>query len=294
MLRFTSVKRFGRSITMNIGFIGVGSMGSLLIDAFVATGALDPSQITVSNRTFAKAVSLAVRHPGLNAVPSNAEAASGRDIIFLCVKPHEYKKVIDELRHGLQPHQLLVSITSPVLLNQLEDCLPCKIAKVIPSITNYVHEGATLCMFGTRVEPADRKRLLDLLAYISDPLEIEECHTRIVSDLSSCGPAFIAFVLQKFIDAAVEETGIDRAQATAIASAMLHGTGKLLTEGEMTPEQLQQRVAVPGGITAKALALLHKELEGVFNGVVRTTHAKYEEDLVVVHDLLYGKEVNGT
>ncbi|MBB3108945.1 competence protein ComER [Paenibacillus phyllosphaerae] len=279
---------------MNVGFIGVGSMGSLLIDAFVASGALDPSQISAANRTFAKAVSLAVRHPGLNAVPSNAEAAAGRDLVFICVKPHEYKKVIDEIKGSLQPHQLVISITSPVLLAQLEDWLPCKVAKVIPSITNYMLCGATLCMFGSRLNAADRTRLLALLSHISDPLQIEESHTRIVSDLSSCGPAFMAFILQKFIDAAVEETGIGREEATAIASSMLRGTGHLLTDGGMSPEGLQTRVAVPGGITAKALALLSSELNGVFNAVIRTTHAKYQEDLTKVHDQLYGKEVNGT
>jgi competence protein ComER len=62
----------------------------------------------------------------------------------------------------------------------------------------------------------------------------------------------------------------------------------------MEPEQLQARVAVPGGITAKALALLEKELDGVFNAVIRATHAKYNEDLERVTLSLYGKEVNGT
>jgi competence protein ComER len=279
---------------MNVGFIGIGSMGSLLIDSFIGSGALKPKQITASNRTFAKAEKLADRHPGLLAVPLNYQAAIGRDIIFLCVKPLEYKRVIEELRDVLKPEQLVVSITSPVMLSQLEDCLPCKIAKVIPSITNYVCCGSTLCMYGKRMNEDDKARLNGLLSYISSPLMIDERHTRIVSDLSSCGPAFMAFVLQRFIDAAVEETGIPREEAVVIASTMLYGTGQLLTEGGMEPEQLQARVAVPGGITAKALALLEKELDGVFNAVIRATHAKYNEDLERVTLSLYGKEVNGT
>ncbi|UVI32046.1 late competence protein ComER [Paenibacillus spongiae] len=279
---------------MNVGFIGIGSMGSLLIDAFIGSGALDPMQITASNRTFAKAESMAHRYPGLRAVHANKEAAAGSDIVFLCIKPHEYRTVIHDLQTVLQPHQIIVSITSPVMIAQLEDWLPCKIAKVIPSITNYVCCGATLCMFGERMEKADRERLNSLLAYISEPLHINERHTRIVSDLSSCGPAFLALVLQKFVDAAVEETGIAREEALAIASTMLTGTGHLLTEGGMTPEQLQARVSVPGGITAQALTLLNSEIDGVFNAVIRTTHAKYREDLAKVNVSLYGEEVNGS
>ncbi|WP_274651976.1 late competence protein ComER [Paenibacillus humicola] len=279
---------------MNVGFIGIGSMGSLLIEAFIGSGALEPSQITASNRTFAKAERLAYRHFGLRAVPTNREAAEKRDMIFLCIKPHEYKNVIEDLRGVLEPHQLVISITSPVLLDQLEELLPCKIAKVIPSITNYLCCGSTLCMYGSRVTAADRAQLNGLLAAISEPLVIDEKHTRIVSDLSSCGPAFMAFVLQRFVDAAVEETGIDRSEALLIASTMLLGTGQLLTEGGMTPEELQARVAVPGGITAKALALLERELDGVFNAVIKTTHAKYRDDLEHLAVALNSKEVNGS
>lgn len=278
---------------MNVGFIGIGSMGSLLIDTFIGSGALKPSQITASNRTLAKAVSLADRHPGLRAVASNRSAVADNDIVFLCVKPMEYRTVLDDIRDVAQPNQLVVSITSPVLLDQLETLLPCKVAKVIPSITNFVCSGATLCMYGNRMTDADIIRLNGLLSYISEPLQIDEAHTRIVSDLSSCGPAFMACLLQRFIDAAIEETGIPREQARLIASEMLLGTGQLLTSGGMSPDELQTRVAVPGGITAQALVLLNRELDGVFNRVIRTTHAKYYEDLDRVSDSFYGKEVNG-
>ncbi|RAP76756.1 late competence protein ComER [Paenibacillus montanisoli] len=278
---------------MNVGFIGIGSMGSLLIDTFIGSGALKPSQITASNRTFSKALCLADRHPGLQAVPSNRDAVINQDLVFLCIKPMEFKTVIDQIRDVVQPQQLIISITSPVMIEQLEESLPCKIAKVIPSITNYMCSGVSLCMYGDRMTDADKIRLTGLLSYISEPLPIDEQHTRVVSDLSSCGPAIMAYLLQRFIDAAVEETGIPHEQARIVASEMLLGTGQLLTAGGMTPEELQNRVAVPGGITAQALALLNHELDGIFNRLIRTTHTKYREDLDRVKVSLYGKEVNG-
>ncbi len=119
-------------------------------------------------------------------------------IIFLCVKPVEYKKnVLDEIRSVVQPSQIVISITSPVLIEQLEDQLPCKIVKMIPSITNFVLSGATLCIHGSRMSAKDIDRVENLLGYISAPIRIAEQNTRISSDLSSCGPAFLAFFLQK-------------------------------------------------------------------------------------------------
>lgn len=77
---------------MKVGFIGTGTMGSLLIEALIASGALESDQISVSNRTFAKAQALADRYAGLQAEASNARAAFGKDIVFLCIKPHEFKR----------------------------------------------------------------------------------------------------------------------------------------------------------------------------------------------------------
>ncbi|WP_127532256.1 late competence protein ComER [Paenibacillus kobensis] len=278
---------------MNVGFIGTGSMGSLLIGAFITSGALKPSQIAASNRTIAKVECLADLYPGLRVEASNVEAAKGKDIVFLCIKPHEFRSVLSDIRASLRPEQLVVSITSPVMLSQLEDWLPCKTAKMIPSITNHVGSGATLCMYGSRVSAEDQQRLEALLRHISEPIRIDEQYTRIVSDLSSCGPAFFAYFIQQFVDAAVRETGIRRSDALAVASAMLLGTGRLLTEGGMTPEHIQERVAVPGGITAKALESLEIDCDGMFNRLIRTTHDKYKEDAGKVASSLYGEEVNG-
>jgi competence protein ComER len=278
-------------IAMRVGFIGTGSMGSVLIEAFIQSGALNPDHIMVTNRTASKAELLAAAYPGLRISRSNAEVLHHSDILFICVKPMEYKAVLEDIAEAAAPSQILVSITSPVQIRQLEALIRCKIAKIIPSITNYVSSGATLCIYSTRMSDDDIERLENLLAHISAPIRIAENNTRISSDLTSCGPAFLSFFLQKFIDAAIEETGISRNQATKLASEMLLGTGKLLTTGGFTPQTLQQRVAVPGGITAEGLLMMEKELCGMFNNLVRTTHAKYEEDLEKVEARFFDTQV---
>lgn len=270
---------------MKVGFIGTGSMGSILIDAFIHSGALQPAHIVASNRSIHKVEQLAAKHPGLVVAKSNIEVMLNCDLIFLCVKPKEFKKVIDEISNISLDSQIIVSITSAVLIEHLEEWLPCKIAKVIPSITNYVLSGATLCMYSNRMLEEDIQIIEDMLASISKPMRVDEAYTRICSDISSCGPAFMAYFLQKFIDAAIEKTGIARETATELATEMLYGTGKLLTIGGMDPVTLQQRVSVPGGITAEGLRMMENELDGMFIELVHTTHAKYEEDLAKVESL---------
>jgi competence protein ComER len=251
----------------------------MLIEAFVRSGALCPEQIRAHSRTRSKTNALAASYPGLESVESNRRVAELSDMIFICVKPMEFKPVLEEIAEVLPAHKLVVSITSPVSIAQLEDKLGCKIAKVIPSITNRLSNGATLCMYGERMSETDKERLEQLLEYIGKPLRISEQHVRIASDLSSCGPAFLAYFLEKLAEAAAEQAGLPRQQADELVAQMALGTGRLLTDGGMTSPELQSRVAVPGGITAEALRLLAGELDGVFERLIRITHAKYYEDI---------------
>jgi len=277
---------------LKVGFIGTGSMGSTIIEALIQSGALEPSQLIASNRTRNKVQQLAAQYPGLQLASGNVETVQESDIVFLCVKPSEFKAVLNEIAQYVKPSLIVVSITSPVLISHLERQLSCKIAKIIPSVTNYVWSGASLCMYGSRIQTEDRLLLEQLMMSISRPVQVSEQYTRITSDISSCGPAFIAFFVQKWIEAAVEVTGIERNEAERLASEMLLGTGKLLTEGGFSLEHLRQRVAVPGGITAEALRLLDGELDGVFQQLIQVTHAKYEEDLHKVESQLFGEELN--
>lgn len=276
---------------MKVGFIGTGSMGSLLIEAFIRSGALTPGQIHAHNRTRMKVEVLANEYPGLHIASSSTDIVRSSDLVFICVKPKEFKTVIDDIENDVKEKQIIVSITSPVFVEDLERHLRCKIAKIIPSITHSVFSGPSLCVYGSRITTGDRQLLENLMANISAPIEIDEKYTRVSSDLSSCSPAFVSFVLEKLAVAAHHETGLSMESATFLVTQMVSGLGKLLTEGGFTLQTLQQRVAVPGGVTKDGLDLLDEELDGVFNKLIKVTHAKYEDDIVKVRNSFYGQKV---
>ncbi|MDF2662455.1 MAG: competence protein [Paenibacillus sp.] len=277
---------------MKVGFIGTGSMGTVLIESFIRSGAIRPSAVVAANRSHEKAVRLATRYPGLTAAGSNGEVAAACDLVFLCVRPLSFKSVIDEIKPYITADQIVISITSPVLLKHLESALPCKVAKVIPSITNEVQSGAALCIYGERMNGEDRTSLERLLSPISKPIRVAESYTRVTSDISSCGPAFLAYFVHKLIDAAVQVAGMPQEEATRLASETLLGTGKLLNEGGYTPESLRQRVAVPGGIIEAGLELMERELETTFVRLLQATHAKYDEDVEKIDQLFFGSIID--
>ncbi|PTX64815.1 competence protein ComER [Melghirimyces profundicolus] len=274
---------------MIYGFIGTGNMGRTLIEAFIRSGKLKPSELIISNRTKSKAEALAKSYPGLRLASDNRETVRNSDVFFLCIKPGEFRNVLDEIRDAVREDQIAVSITSPVMVADLEAWLSARIAKIIPSIANAACAGNSLFIPGSRLTRENRDHLRDLFGAISQPLMVEEVHTRVASDLACCAPAFMAHLMEKLADAAVEETGLPRETALSLVTRMAEGLGRLLTEGGFTLETLQERVAVPGGITREGLNLLQKDVGPVFNELIRLTHAKYEDDIEKVQNSLFPK-----
>jgi competence protein ComER len=273
---------------MRLGFIGTGSMGSILIESFLTSKALLPNQMIASNRSPDKLMRLLEKYPGLKMAKTNSQTVQESDMIFLCVKPLEYKRVLDEIQSFLKDDQLLVSITSPVLISDLEKVVSCKVAKMIPSITNYVQAGASLLMFGTRCSAEDKDTLFHLVEKISHPILIDESITRVSSDIVSCGPAFFSYLLQQFISAAVNETQISENEAVFLTTEMIIGVAELISKGPFSLQTLQQRVCVPGGITWEGLKAL-QNAEQEFSELYRNTNEKFREDLQEVRHMFHGK-----
>lgn len=269
---------------MHIGFIGTGNMGHVFIESFIKSGAFLPSDIIAANRSAEKIARLSAKYPGLN-IGSAKEVTCKADVLFLCVKPLDYKCVLDEIKKELSSEQIIVSITSSITPLLLEQVLPSsKVARIIPSITNAVLRGVTLLSFGSRLSTEDKKFLFHLMSTISTPMEIDPSITRISSDIVSCGPAFFSFLMQRFIDHATLETSITEEEATKMMTSMIIGLGRLLEEGGYSLPELQAKVCVPGGVTGIGLNIIDKETATVFRHMIRATQEKYRQDLLEANE----------
>jgi competence protein ComER len=275
---------------MKIGIIGTGNMGSVLVASFIESSAISPARLMVNNRTLSKAERLQNAYPKIKIGNTPEEVFRFADIVFICVKPHEFYSLLTTNKNHISKHQLLVSITSPISCEQLEDLLDCNIARAIPSINNRALSGSSLISFGSRCHPDYREKLLTLMSFISTPLVIDKNITRVSSDIASCGPAFMGYVLQCFINSAVDQTDITKAQATQLASDMIIGMGKLLEKEVYTLPTLIQKVCVKGGITGEGIKILSSQMDEVFDHVIQRTHEKYHEECEKVNQQFEVKE----
>ncbi|WP_350308629.1 late competence protein ComER [Gracilibacillus phocaeensis] len=268
---------------MKWGIIGTGNMGEILIRAFLESATIKETDCYITNRTIEKAYQIQKQYPNLQVETNLQELLEKVDTVYLCVKPLEMIDVLKEAKPILTEKQLLISITSALSVDELEELVDCQVARMIPSITNYALAGVTLVTFGTRLEAFKKDQLLQIWNNFSEALEIDESIVRIASDIVSCGPAFFSYLAEHFITSAHDQTNISKEQATVLMEKMLAGYGKLLSEKHFSLTELVDKVCVKGGVTGAGIAAIDEHWEDLFGHVIQATHDKFYEDKALLH-----------
>lgn len=257
------------------GFIGTGSMGSMLIRKIIGTGLVAPGRISASSRSGISARALAGK-TGVTAEPSNRSVAGNADVLFICVRPLEVRGVLDEVRDVLDHDTLLVSIAGCVSLENLRDWAGDDVhcIRVIPSVTAEENAGISLVAWGHGVTPGDKKLLLGLLNAIGTAVETDEQHFDLSTDLTSCGPALMVAMMREFAGAAVRTGTIRPEIAEYLVKETMVGTARLLEAGPVTFDDLIGRVATKGGSTEEGVKVLQARLPEVMDAVLFSLDAK--------------------
>jgi competence protein ComER len=167
---------------------------------------------------------------------------------------------------------LLLTTAGAIPPKTLEDRVPCRVARLIPSITQEIRAGIALLMYGSRVTTEDRTLLENLLGRISQPIVMCESQARPAIGLASGGPALLAYVLQCMADeAARDNSELSPLLARKLVQDTAGATMRLLSEANMTMEEIIRRVALPGGKTAVAIEILSRYVPEAWRSVFRET-----------------------
>lgn len=265
-----------------IGIIGTGHMGSMFATAFIKAGY--QGSILIHNRTQDKAVRLKKAHPHQIIVCTRPEdVVDQADYVFLCVKAEDADCVMTKLRDHLRFDQVFLSVISSISIIDMESIVPCKVVKLIPSITQMAQAGVLLVMFGSRLNADDQDQLIRRLSLIGTPHPIDEKDVRIFSDLTSCGPAFLAHWLKQMAEAAAKK-GLDLRTAELLLTQMMDGTAKLVVDSRLSLSEIIQFVAAPGGVTRAGLDVLQETQPALFDRLFTATAVRQQQIVQGGHD----------
>ena len=236
---------------MKYGFIGCGNMGGAIAKALAKT----TTDFAITDRS-GKAIALAAEIPC--GYFSAEEIASRCERIFLGVKPHMMKGVLEPLREILaEKKPLLITMAAGLTMEKIEEFAGCElpVIRIMPNTPVAIGKGVIQYCCNDLVSRELRKDFLRDLspAGILDPLE-----ERLIdagSAISGSGPAYVYMFIEALADGAVA-CGIPRAKALEYAAATVIGAGEMVLATGQHPGALKDAVCSPGGSTIAGVRAL--------------------------------------
>ncbi len=263
---------------MNVktGFIGYGSMGSMIVKGLLDKKCLQPDNVLISTRHPAVLTTLLDKYPSVRVAESNRALARECNRVLLCTSPLDTVHVLSEIAGDLQTDVHLVSIAACLPIEQIARFFPGMVTRIVPSLTGEMSLGVTLFCHNAAVTNKAAQEIEELFHAFGNVVVIDEKNFEVATDLTSCGPALIAVLFEEFARAAIRHSTLSTEQARSLVIPTLSGTARLLDELGYTTEMILQRVAKPGGLTEEGVKQLQLDMPSVYDTLIQRTLAKHE------------------
>jgi pyrroline-5-carboxylate reductase len=256
---------------MKVGVIGYGSMGKMLLEKLPSNSDLIEGKLFVANRSYEKIADLAAKY---HLCQNNQEIAKLVDILFICVRPVDMKKVLEEIKNNLRKEQIIVSLNGSITFEQIESVCKNKIVKAIPSVMAEINKSQTLICCNSMVNEQDKASIKDLLSCIGSVIELPESEMGMGSELVSCMPGFIAAIFDEICMSAQKHTSIEADEVVQMVLNTMIGTGQLMIENNYSYQDVITRVATKGGITEEGVKVIQETFPQVSDAIFDKTLEK--------------------
>ena len=209
--------------------------------------------VLVTDLVAGKAEAL-VEAVGGEVLETPAYVADAADAVVLAHKPGQLGEVADQIKDRTK---LVVSILGGVPTSKLEEAYPhAEVHRFLPNIPVELGQGVLIYAPGSRADGSEE--LLELFGRAGQVVQLpKEELVEPAMALMSCGPAFMALVVEAMVDAGVLH-GLDPDDAATMVVETMAGSAAVLRASGADTRGLRRRVTSPGGSTARGLAALEQ------------------------------------
>jgi pyrroline-5-carboxylate reductase len=237
-----------------VAILGAGSMGQILAEGLVRAG-WERDEVIMASRRSERAAEV-TRLTGVETLLDAAEAAKGRDVVVIAVKPRDVPTLLGQLDGVVTAGQLVISLAAGVPLAVYESVLPgVAVVRSMPNTPAAVDEGMTAYCGGRHADAAALEVAASVLAAVGETIHLSEDLLDAVTAVSGTGPAYIFLLAESLTEAAIRE-GLPHHAAEKLVIQTIRGAGILLATSEKSAFRLRAQVTSPGGTTAAAMHTL--------------------------------------
>ena len=236
-----------------IATIGSGVMAEAIIAGLLRGELVTPDQILASHPRADRREALERIH-GVRTIDGNAAAVDGADVVILAIKPQMLARVGREIRGGLRPGQLVLSILAGATTRALTGHLGHReVVRSMPNTPAQLGKGMTVWYATPETSAEQREQAASLLGALGAQIEVDdEKLVAMATAVSGTGPTYVFLVMEALIDAAVH-LGFARHVAHDLVVETLEGSTLFAKQAGMHPAELRNMVTSPGGTSAAAL-----------------------------------------
>jgi len=237
-----------------IGFMGSGKMAAALLSGILEGKVAGKDEVICSDVVPERRTEIQDQF-GVQTTDSNQEVLKHSELVILAFEPQNFPEAVEGLSSVVRPEQIIVSILAGVRIESIRGHLPGRVVRVMPNTACQVGEMAAGFAVGPGVTDSDRQRVRSILECAGTAVEVEEDMLDAVTALSGSGPAFVAYLIDGFIQAGAS-AGLTESAARDLSLKTFAGTARLLSDKQLTPPELIAMVSSPGGTTLAGREIL--------------------------------------
>jgi pyrroline-5-carboxylate reductase len=239
-----------------VAILGAGAMGELLAGGLLRAG-WARSELVLSARRPERQHEVELR-TGIRTLLDAAEAARGRRVVVVVVKPGDVPSLIRQIQPVVTPEQVILSLAAGVPTHVYEDAFgEVAVVRAMPNTPALFDEAISAFCPGRHAGPEAVAAATGVLAAVGQTIALDEHLLDAVTAVSGTGPAYLFLLAEALIEAAIRE-GIPRHAAELLVKQTTRGAGMLLAGLDASPEHLRAQVTSPGGTTAAAVHVLEE------------------------------------
>ncbi len=234
---------------MKLAIVGLGKMGSSILEGVLDAGLLPPEEVGVLDAspelTERKAARYGVR-------PLDLSALVEAERVLIAVKPQDFPALAPRIAHADTGYlSIMAGVSTRVLAERLGNR---RVVRAMPNLAATIKRSTTvLTALPEAREAGDFAFAERLFATVGTVYPLSEELFDAFTAMSASAPAYLALVAEALADGGVK-MGIPRSEALRFAAEVLVATGLLLEHKH--PAALKDEVASPGGTTIYGLAAI--------------------------------------
>ena len=250
------MEKLGRK---KIGLIGVGNMGTSILEGVLAKRLTTPSCVWVYDKATEKARAFSGKYHA-HLASSTTELLQNTDAILLAMKPQDFVAFAQENQKYFKPGQGVISILAGMTTDKIAKALGKKVAVVraMPNLCAKVGESMTVVCGKNKTWLSFAERLF---AGCGKVVVLPEKNLDLVTAMSGSGPAYF-FYLMELMTAFGVEQGLSPQVAGTLAVQTGLGAALLANSSGISCAELRQRVTSKKGTTEAALKSLDRRKFG--------------------------------